>query len=121
MASRSIMTKDEAVSQAQSFVRSKYPIVPPVVMVQHVTVRQVGARHRLQIESWMQFGRSMEIRYSVSLLDLADIQSLDTFAVAGKWLVAFFMNWDTDAAGMPETLQVTVDDVDGIVTQVSPE
>jgi hypothetical protein len=31
------------------------------------------------------------------------------------------MNWDTDAAGMPQTLQVTVDDVNGIATQVSPE
>jgi hypothetical protein len=78
-----MMTKDEAVSQAQSFVRNKYPIVPPVVMVQHFTVRQVGARQRLHIEGWMQFGHSMEMRHSVSLLDLGDIPDSHILAVAG--------------------------------------
>jgi hypothetical protein len=60
------------------------------------------------------------MRHSVSLLDIADVPSPDVGAV-GKWLVAFFMSWDTDAAGMPQTLHVTVDDVDGSVTQISPE
>ena len=114
------MTKDEAVLQAQTYVRSKYPIVPPVAMVQHITVRQLGYRERLHIQSWMAFCGSAEMRHSVSLLDLADVSSSDASAMSGKWFVAFFMSWDTDAAGMPQTLQVTVDDVDGSVTQVSP-
>jgi hypothetical protein len=112
------MTKDEAVSHAQAFVRSKFPIVPPVVLVQHSRVRKLGARQRLWIEGWMRFGASTEMRHSVSLLDIEDVQVHES--VEGKWLVIFFMSWDTDAAGMPETLHVLVDD-QGSVTQVSPE
>jgi hypothetical protein len=115
------MTKDEAVSKAQTFVTSKYPHVPPVVMVQHVSVRQLGDGQQPYIESWMQFGGSTEMRYSASLFDLADIPSPDVLAMSGKWLVAFFMSWDTDAAGMPETLLVTVDALNGSVTQLSPD
>jgi hypothetical protein len=115
-----IMTKDEAVSHAQTFVRSKYRVVPPVVSVLHPTIRQVGSRQRLHAESWMQFHGSTEMRYSVSLLDVADMPSSDFEAVEGKWLIAFFMSWNTDAAGIPETLHVLVDD-QGQVTPISPE
>jgi hypothetical protein len=39
----------------------------------------------------------------------------------GRWTVYFFMSWDTDALGMPQTLRVSVDDSDGTVTQVTPD
>jgi hypothetical protein len=114
------MTKDEVVSHAQTFVRSKYLVVPPVVSVQHFAARQVGSRQRLYAESWIRFDASTEMRYSVSLFDIADIPSSEVEAVEGKWLVAFFMSWDSDAAGMPQTLHVLVDD-QGSVTKISPE
>jgi hypothetical protein len=120
------MTKDEAVSLAQAFVKYKYPLVPPVTGVYHTTERQVGYRRRLYIETWMRFGGSTEMRRSVSLLDRDDVTSADALAnvagaVAENWLVFFFMSWDTDAAGMPQTLYVGVDDCDGSVIQLSPE
>jgi hypothetical protein len=115
------MTKDEVVSIAQIFVENKYPMVPPVSMVQHGTVRQLGFRQRLHLEVWMRFGGSTEMRYSSSWPDPKTFPSRDVSAVLGKWLVAFSMSWHTDAAGMPQTLLVTVDDLDESVTQISPE
>lgn len=79
------MTKDEAVSHAQAFVRSKFPIVPPVFSVQHVTVRQLGCRERLHIEHWMRLGGATDMHHAVSLLDVADITDFKVEAVAGKW------------------------------------
>jgi hypothetical protein len=84
------MTKDEAVLHAQTFVQSKYPVVPPVVSVQHFAARQVGFRPRLHAEIWIRIDGSTEMHYSVSLLDMVDIPGSEVEAVEGKWLVAFF-------------------------------
>jgi hypothetical protein len=86
------MTKDDAVSLAQAFVKNKYPLVPPVTGVQHITERQIGYRRRFYIENWMPFGGSTEMRRSVSLLDREDVTSADALAnvagaIAGKWAV----------------------------------
>jgi hypothetical protein len=47
------MNKEEALSQAQEFVRGKYPIVPPITGVFHVTERPLGLEQRLFVESWL--------------------------------------------------------------------
>lgn len=112
------MTKDEAVSHAQGFVRSNYPIVPPLALVQHVTERKLGHRQRLQIESWRPFHGSTEMRHSVSLADRADVSSQDISFVTGKWIVAFQMSWDTDMAEMPQALVLAIDDSDSTVTRI---
>ena len=115
------MTKDEAVSHAQTFVKNKYAMVPPVAGVSHFTVRQIGSRQRARVESWMRFGRSLELRHSVGLLDLEDLPRRDAaLAMSGKWLVSFFMSWDTEAVGMPEALLLTVSDLDGSVIPFFP-
>jgi hypothetical protein len=113
------VTKDEAVSQAQAFVKGKYPLVPPVSMVSRITVRQMGFRERVHIESWMRFGGSTEMRHSVALADVEEFPSREhVLALSGKWQIAFFLSWDTDVVGMPQSLIVIVDDLDGSAAQM---
>ena len=45
------MLRDEAISRAQTFVRSHYPIVPPVVMIQHVAKRCLEQREQLEVKA----------------------------------------------------------------------
>ena len=116
------MTKDEAILAAETFVRHKYAKVPQVVMVSHLTVRE----GRLFVECWMRAPGSGRWNKSDIWADEsgAEMASLrDRWpewknAVIGRWTVRFFMSWDTDALGMPETLAVRVGDSDGSVRQL---
>jgi len=73
-------------------------------------------KQQLFIEGWLRFPGSSELRRSVTWADLENFETVD---YVDKWLIFFFMSWDTDSARMPQTLYVTVDDTDGSVTQIS--
>lgn len=102
------MNQEEAISQAQDFVRSKYPIVPPITGVVHVTERPLGLEQRLFVESWLYSTDSA--RMISSSRTWADHRDSETTNYLNKWLIYFYMSWDTDTAGMPQTLGVMVDD-----------
>jgi hypothetical protein len=110
------MNKEEAISQAQDFVRGKYPIVPPITGVVHVTKRPRGLEQQLFIESWLYSPNPARIKSSSSTW--ADHTDSETASFLNKWLIYFYMSWDTDAAGMPQTLGVMVDDFGSEVTQM---
>jgi hypothetical protein len=125
------MTKDDAISAAETFVTRHYPKLPEVVMVSHLTERE----GRLFAECWFREPRSRRWRESAIWVDesMAEDERLGDqwreltsavggiSAIAGKWTVHFFMSWDTDALGMPETLAIRIDEADGSVTRVSPD
>lgn len=110
------MNKEEAISQAQDFVRSKYPIVPPITGVFHATERPLESEQRLFIESWLYSPGPARIISSSSTW--ADQRDSETASFLNKWLIYFYMSWDTDAAGMSQTLGVVVDDFGSGVTQL---
>jgi hypothetical protein len=119
------MTKEETVSRAQKYVANQYPMVPPIGGIFPYSVRQIGARERVRVEGWMHNGRSKELQHSVGLLDLADLKDVPSqeidLAKSGYWMVSFFMNWDTDALGMPPVLNLIVCDRDGGVSEMPRE
>ena len=129
------MTRDEALAKAASFVASKYPVTPPAVMAQHFMGPGPGLTVQVHSRSpgstrW----REVEVRLAERRGDIVPVVgatvgsecvctwnapaslAADASRLVGKWLVGFFMSWDTDAAGMPETLFVMVDDANGTVT-----
>lgn len=112
------MTKDEAVSKAQDFVKSNCPVMPPVVMVQHVTKRHMEHGNQLQVENWIQLPGAKEMQHAVSLHDLADSPAMDVSTVLDKWIIAFRLSGDTDAGGLPEHLVLAVDDSDFTVRRI---
>ena len=107
------MNRDEALAHARSFVGSKYPRVPPVGLVQHVTERYLRLLRQLFA------GSRIEIRESVAVSGDSILEGADQ--LSGKWLVTFGTSWDTDAVGMAHALVVLVDDSDASVRQISPE
>jgi hypothetical protein len=119
------MTRDEAIRAAEAFVTRKYSHVPPVVGVTHLTTRG----RLLAAEHWFRGPDRTHWRESSMAWDeskAADAGFRDewrTLQAAGHetWTVSFFMSWDTDALGMPQTLQVRINDADGAVSQITPE
>ena len=109
------MLKDEAIAQALDFVRNHYPVIPPLVMVQHLIRRRLQHREQLEVENWIQLPGETELHHAVSVHDLADFPTLDLSPVVGKWIVAFRTLEDQRNAGMPENLVLTVDDLDSTV------
>lgn len=97
------MTRDEIVEIATTWVRERYPIVPPVVFTMHFAHKGVSvvASGRTPYASELSYQDHPEIPRATELI--------------GKWVVMFFCSWDTDEAGMPKTLHVFVDDVTGEV------
>jgi hypothetical protein len=126
-----MMTKDDAISAAETFVTRHYPKLPEFVMVFHLTERE----GRIFGECWFREPRSARWRESAMWVDQSSAEhaglgdqwrELTSAApgisgIAGKWTVHFFMSWDTDTLGMPETLAIMIDDADGSVTRVSPD
>ena len=119
------MTKDEAIRAAEAFVTRKYAHVPPVVAVTHLT-----SRGRLvAAENWFRGPNRTHWRESSMTWDESQADDAGfgdewrTLQAAGRetWTVSFFMSWDTDALGMPQTLHVRIGDADGAVSQVTPE
>jgi hypothetical protein len=88
------VTGDEAIRVAATWVWGRYPVVPPVNCALEMTEQTLGqARRHLP-------GGSAE--EAVRLL-------------RGTWFVSFFCSWDTDALGLPQTLNVLVDKISGEV------
>src|SRR5262249_15783082 len=89
-----VMTEDEAISRARNFVRSKYGWVPRVAHVQHCTERYLRMLQKF----------SSELKGQLKVLGLdephqsASWSDSETSALSGKWVIAFHMSWETDAA-----------------------
>ena len=82
------MDLDEAISVASKWVKDRYPVVPSVARAFQIT----------------------DDMFSEDELTLnPDFREEDAKAVADKWFVGYFCDWDTDALGMPEYLIVLVD------------
>jgi hypothetical protein len=126
------MTKDEAIDAAEAFVARKYRKLPQVVSIWHLTERQ----GRLFGETWIRMPGAARWHESARWWDESNAEAAgfgevwraakaaaerEGLRIAGRWTVYFFMSFDTDALGMPPTLGVSIDDVDGAVTQVTPE
>jgi hypothetical protein len=99
------MTRDEIVKIATGWVRERYPIVPPVAAVSHFTDEGAQTFHTPPGRGPFTFGLSYD--------DHPELPR--PTELIGKWVVSFFCSWDTDEAGMPETLHVYVDDSTGEV------
>ena len=83
------MDRERAIVVASKWVEQRYPVVPSVA----------GA---------FQFTDDMFTEQVMALN--SDIDEQEVRAHMGKWFVAFFCSWDTDARGMPQRLCVLVDD-----------
>lgn len=125
------MTKDEAVLAAEAFVSRKYAHVPPVVSVSHMTVRG----DRILAEQWFREPGASRWRQFSTEFDESQIEDAivgdawrvaradagDGWRIGPRWTIQFFMSWDTDALGMPQTLGIQIEDANGAVTQVTAE
>src|SRR3954451_12502831 len=114
------MTKDEAIRAAEAFVSRKYSHVPRVVSVSHLTVRG----DRFFIEHWSREPGATRWREALMEWDESQIEDVmgseawrearaaagEALRISPRWTVHFFMSWDTDELGMPQTLRVQVDD-----------
>jgi len=80
-------------------VATEYSAVPPVASIRHVTPHGVDA-------FLPSLDRDCHFELSQKAIGLLS-------GLMGKWIVSFRCSWDTDDAGLPETLHVSVDDTKG--------
>ena len=88
------MDESEAIILASQWVWTHYPVVPPVNLGLMFSERAIAR---------------------LGLHGSAEITNHDYQKLCGKWFVSFFCSWDTDALGLPETLNVLVDSMSGEV------
>lgn len=79
------MKRKEAVAIAESWVRERYPAVPPI-----------ADAFEILADNMITDGLAVDAKQAVRQNQ-------------GNWMVFFFCSWDTDELGMPSTLIVIVD------------
>jgi hypothetical protein len=85
------MTARDAEILATGWVWQRFPVVPPINLVFEFSERELS---KVKSQGMVR-----------------NIEEEDE--VRGKWFVSFFCSWDTDSLGMPQTLNLLVDDKNG--------
>jgi hypothetical protein len=93
------LTRDEVVTIASDWVATNYSVVPAVVSIQEFSDRTIDQLER-------QMGKTFPPD--------------ERRGISNKWWVSFACSWETDAAGLPTSLQVLVDDVTGQAKRDAP-
>lgn len=88
-----MLKQHEVIARADAWVRSRFTIVPRVASSMFFTE---SSRRRMRETGGV------------------EVPEPDWNRLSGKWLVSYACSWDTDAAGLPETLHVLVDDQTGV-------
>jgi hypothetical protein len=91
------MPADDPVVLAAAWVWARFPVVPPVGAVYDFSERAVAELQRQAP---------------------GQLTAEEARQVQGKWFISFFCSWDTDALGLPMTLNLLVDCATGAVEQV---
>lgn len=121
------MTKDNAIARAEAYVAARYPMVPKVISVRHFVYlhgRLVGKswHRRPGTAVWHEADSNFDFAAIEAMLDDArmpiDFGAMRDTLRSGRWSVSFFMSCDTDEQGMPQTLNLLIDDADGSIAEI---
>jgi hypothetical protein len=91
------MTRHEAIEQADKWVRDRFPTVPPIAGVSHLSATDITVVEEV-------LGRKLSAQERASVI--------------GQWSIFYKCDWDTDALGFPARLGVRVDDKTGRVEPI---
>jgi hypothetical protein len=113
------MTHEEAMSIASDYVRKRYSFAPPIILVQHVIHENLEDTLVAVGTTWLKMPGSSAWRKSIAHTHPEPQGHSCCKPGQAGWIVGFFMSWDTDAIGMPQTLMVAIDDITGETAEIA--